>query len=182
MKRSKKYGLRLKDGLADSMKNNKNDKNTKRVFVCAFLIFYTFIAPMVMSIIIILFSLIICPDQIFNSVKIVSILYLTLCFIIGMIYRNSFHLIRINNIGICSKHYKISWDEIVTAGFIEVKLFEYSIIKTKCFTFLTVGDVSNKSFITANFHTGVLIPLNKKTREIILSYNDNTSPIVKLIS
>ena len=143
--------------------------NKRYMFVCPFLIAYTFLAPAITSIYIILSSLIINPAQLLNVVLFSIVLFILLSLTIGILYRNAFHLIKMDNKGIYSKFGFISWEQIsiTKLKLVEVKLFEYSFIKTKRFTFIAIGDYKNDTFITASFSKVILIPLNKKTRSLI---------------
>ena len=153
------------------------------MFVSPFLIAYTFLAPATLSICIILISIMINSSQLLNVVLFSILLYVILSLIIGILYRNAFHLIKIDSKGIYSKFRFFSWEQISTIKLMEVKLFEYSLIKTKQLTFIAIGGYKNDTFITTSFSKAILIPLNKKTRSLIISYNsEEKSPIIELVS
>ena len=107
------------------------------------------------------------------------ILYAAICVILSAVYHNAYSMCRIDGDGIHNRHVSFSYEEIKEYRIIEIKLFEYSLARTR-YLRSVIGIGSEKregGFISCDTRREIIIPLSREAIEALKEHNKGNACI-----
>lgn len=144
-----------------------------------FLVIYSFFGPTLVLVVPLILFCLSNEHKAFQNVIIILLIHAFMNVILISLFKNAFQLVVCSEYGIKNICLNLKWEDINHISIINFKLFEWSIFPTITIKLISISSQeAPSSFLKCNPNQHILLPLSKKSINMLSFYSNNNSCVI----